>query len=154
MNDLAPAPFDADQIRRGCPPGRVVVTRVPVPDGEDTWWRTTFVECDETTATIESQQMTREMEAIGEPTLAVSTWHDLVGHAAFPAAETIVSAETLVTPVGRLDCLVYRVGGDADGAQILWFARSLPGLPVRTASIAGGREVITSEVIGDSTAGS
>ena len=58
------------------------------------------------------------------------TWLDLQGHASFPADDTTIESETIETPLGELDCLRYTVR-DGASEKIFWFAKDLPGMPVR-----------------------
>lgn len=145
----APTPFTADEIRTGCPPGREVTVRMPA-GGVEVYWRTTFLESDASSVTITNQQVSADGEALDEPTRSESTWEDLRRHALFPASATSVTTVKVSTPMGELSCLRYDV---SDGAEVhrLWFATSLPGLPVRTATLAKGVETVTSVVVADTS---
>lgn len=127
----APTPFTAAEIRRACPAGRVIVVRHHHPGGLTHETVTTFRACD-----VDGAEMTQD-EPGPDGTLVTTsthrvTWLDLQRHASFPEATTTISVETITTPMGSLECLRYDVAGP-DTEQRFWFARSLPGMPVRVA---------------------
>jgi hypothetical protein len=50
--------------------------------------------------------------------------------------------------MGPLDCLRYVVT-DGDDVDTFWFARSLPGMPVRTERATGRRVVATTAILSE-----
>jgi hypothetical protein len=128
--DLTPTPFTAEEIRAGCPPGRVIVLRVEV-DGQLPFLRTNrFVECDDEGALIERSRSSLEGESLGHPLAKRSTWLELQRHAAFPADRTEIASTTLDSPLGVLECLHYTVF-DGDDIDDFWFSPAYPGMPVK-----------------------
>lgn len=140
---LLPTPFTADEIRQGCPDGRLIRLRIEA-DGQLVGFRTNrFSAGDADGATLESQRFAADGTETGPPEADRVTWRQLQAHAAFPAASTTRLAETIETPLGMNECLRYtRVDGDE--VSTFWFARALPGMPIRFESEAGGR--VTSRV--------
>ena len=140
---LLPTPFTADEIRRGCPDGRLIRLLVEI-DGREPFVRTNrFVGGDAEGSTIESQRLTLDGEALGEVEAARTTWLQLQAHASFPADSTTRAAEMIETPLGSQDCLRYT---RTEGAEVstFWFARSAPGMPIRYQFEEAGR--VTSRV--------
>ncbi len=137
---LLPTPFTADEIRRGCPDGRLIRLLVEV-DGQEPFHRTNrFVGGDAEGATIESQRLTLDGRPLGEVDAARATWTQLQAHASFPAATTTRIAETIETPLGSNDCVRYT---QTDGATVstFWFAKAAPGMPIRYQAEESGRIV-------------
>lgn len=129
--DHAPTPFTADEIRRGCPPGRSITIRHTNQDASEENWLTVFVEANEEGALLTNQRVTQSSEPVGEASEFRATWDELQPHASFPADITTIETESLSTPLGTFECLRYTIE-EADGTKVLWFAPALPGLPVRT----------------------
>ena len=69
--------------------------------------------------------------------------------ASFPAALCTVQSEELDSPLGRLDCRVYRLRG-GDQVTTFWFAVDRPGMPVRVETRSKGRVTSAMEMVGDS----
>lgn len=139
---LAPTPFTADEIREGCPAGRVIRLRVEA-EGEAAFDRVSrFVACDEAGATIERSRLTPDGEPLAGSGVGRVTWGDLQAHASFPADATAIEQERIDTATGRLECLRYTV---RDGAmeEVRWFARDLPGLPIQSLTRTDGRVVLS-----------
>ena len=132
--DHAPTPFTAAQIRDACRPGLTLDVRV---DGDHPMtWRTRYLTCDDEGATFE-----RTTDG-GSPEPGQARWLELQEHASFPLAQTTIEPERIETPLGVLDCLRYTVR-DGDVEKVLWFATSLPGMPVRMTTRRDGRVVAT-----------
>lgn len=137
---LLPTPFSADEIRQGSPDGRLIRLLVEV-DGQPSLLRTNrFSDGDAEGATIASQRLTLEGEPLGEIEAARSTWAELQAHASFPEATTSRVAEAMETPLGLLDCWRY-AQDDGDSSATFWFARSIPGMPIRYQAEESGRIV-------------
>jgi hypothetical protein len=142
----APTPFTADEIRRGCPSGRTIRLRVDAA-GEAPYLRVSrFVGCDEAGATLERAHLSLDGSPLAEPEVARVTWRDLQAHASFPAEATTIEPERIGTAIGELDCLRYTV---RDGAteKVFWFARDLPGMPVRSLTRTAGEVAATVSVV-------
>ena len=134
----APTPFTADEIRRGCPPGRTIRLLVE-SEGHEPLIRTNrFVSCDDEGAVIERARLTTEGEPTGPVETDHATWAELQAHASFPVEHTDVEPERIELPIGTLDCLRYRVR-DGSSIQTFWFAVSAPGMPVKYTTEESGR---------------
>jgi hypothetical protein len=129
----APTPFTADEIRAGCPQGRMIRLRIEEAGSDSTTRDIRFVRCDADGADQEFRQFDASGRALDEPLVRHSTWRELQEHASYPSDRTRVEPEALETPMGRLDCLRYSVA-DGDRLDVSWFARDLPGMPVRSES--------------------
>jgi hypothetical protein len=101
----------------------------------------TFITTDEAGATIERGPL-----AGGDVTRTTTTWAELQAHAAFPAAATTIAEEALELSMGTLDCLRYTVK-DGEGEDVFWFAKALPGMPVRFSRQENGRTLNTTTMI-------
>ena len=86
-------------------------------------------------ATFESGGQTRRL-----------SWVDLQSHASFPASVTTIDDVTIEIPIGRLDCLRYTVTGE-DEVYTFWFAKDLPGMPVRHMTEIDGAVTSISTVV-------
>lgn len=133
----APTPFTADEIRAGCPTGRTVTARTEAAGEPDRVDVTVFVETDEEGALLESNGQRHRV-----------TWRDLQSHASFPADVTTISEEVIEIPLGRMECLSYRVVGD-DTASTFWFAKDRPGMPVLFTTATDDAVLSTTFVIAD-----
>ena len=137
---FAPTPFTAEEIRDGCPQGRTITLQVERAGASTLAQVTRFVRCDDEGATVERGQLSSSGEPIGAPETERSTWRELQTHASFPADRTEIRPERIDTPLGELDCLRYTVS-DGPTVRTFWFARSLPGMPVRSETLEAGRVV-------------
>lgn len=135
--DHAPTPFTADEIRRGCPTGRTVTARTEAAGEPDSVDVTLFLETNEVGALLESNGTTHRV-----------TWKDLQSHASFPADVTSIDEEVVEIPLGRMECLRYRVAGD-DTVSTFWFAKDRPGMPVLFVTEQTGTIISTTFVIDD-----
>ena len=142
----APTPFTADEIRSACPTGRTAVLAVTDSEGRVHHRLSRFVDCDEDGATFERGASTPDGEAVGALQALRVSWLDLQGHASFPATAVTIEPDVVELPVGRLDCLRYTVV-DGDEVTTYWFARALPGMPVKVVAATAGRVVETTEMV-------
>jgi hypothetical protein len=126
----APTPFTADEIRRGCPRGRVSRTRVEAPGRPPVVRVNRFVECDEDGAVIARSTRDEDGNKVGDDQLDRTTWCDLQEHASFPAEQVEITRVELDGPLGLLPCLRYTVTDD-DGVATFWFADEIAGMPVQ-----------------------
>ncbi|MDZ5622422.1 hypothetical protein SFC88_16380 [Nocardioides sp. HM23] len=142
----APTPFTAAEIRERCAVGKTIRVLVEI-EGEAPYHRvTTYVECDDSGATIRRSTLALDHSPLAEPEIEHVTWLGLQSHASFPAADTTIESERIETALGELDCLRYTVR-DGEGEKVLWFAKDLPGMPVRFLTRAGGEVVMTVSVV-------
>src|SRR6266550_4810675 len=105
--DHRPAPFTADEIRIGCPPGRTVRSLVVEAGSEPYVQVTRFVSGDAEGAEQESWTETPDGDRLTETRRRRSTWLDFQGHASMPVATTEIVEEGIEIPAGRYDCLRY-----------------------------------------------
>ncbi|MBO9627460.1 MAG: hypothetical protein J7484_13955 [Microbacterium sp.] len=119
---LLPTPFTADEIRAAAGSGLTIGIRIDLPDGSTATRVNRFSETDADGATLERWSLADRSDVSADRV----TWLDLQRHAAFDAATTTASTETLSTPLGDLACLRYDT---EDG--VYWFALAHPGMPVR-----------------------
>jgi len=133
----APTPFTADEIRQGCPAGRTVTARTEAAGEPDRVDITVFVETDDRGALLESNGQRHRV-----------TWRELQNHASFPAEVTTVHEDVVEGPLGRMDCLSYRVVA-ADTVSTFWFEKGRPGMPVLFTTEVAGALVSTTMVIAD-----
>ncbi len=145
----APTPFTADEIRDGCPAGRTIRLRVHVADQTSFLRVSRFVDCDETGATMEGFRLSLDGAPLGESEVRRVTWSELQSHASFPAEVTTIAPERIESAIGAMDCLRYTVrDGDAD--EVFWFAKDLPGMPIRYLTRQNGRILTTVSVVDNS----
>jgi hypothetical protein len=129
---LAPTPFSADEIRASCPEGRTIRLLVEPAEGEPFLRMNRFAECDHDGATLERAQLATDGHVVPPVASIRVTWLDLQRHAAFPEAETTIEPDRLELPFGTVECLRYTVRGESE--EVYWFARDLPGMPVKYAT--------------------
>jgi hypothetical protein len=134
-----PTPFTAAEIRAASPAGKRSQQLVEVA-GEPPLTRITqWVDVDEEGGTGLSYTIDAEGQR-SETRRWRAAWLELQGHASMPIATTTIDEAVLDSPMGPLDCLRY-TRRDGDATDTFWFARAMPGMPVRTERIEGGRVV-------------
>jgi len=138
---LAPFPYTAEQIRDASPLGRVFRHRI-VENGAVNIAETRFVAVDATTATFETIVSDEAGKQLAPPQRATATWDELRHHASYPAAATTVEDAAIDTPAGHFECMKYVVRRPHEDGRpsvtIAYFAKQLPGPPVRMIVEAGG----------------
>ena len=144
--DQAPTPFTADEIRDACPSGRVGVLRVTEADGTTSHRAYRFLEAGPEGVRFGGSPSDPQGEPLGPLRDRVCTWLELQGHASYPAAATRIEEDEVDVPAGLLDCLRYTV---EDGGEVstMWFARSIPGPPVKVVETVDGRVTQTTELV-------
>jgi hypothetical protein len=144
--DHLPTPFTAAEIRAGCPPGRELRFRFERLGQQPLIRVTRYLGLDADTALQEAWQESVDGQPRDELEREQSTWFDLQQHASFPAATTTCEPDHVATPAGSFDCLRYtRV--DEQGLWRFWFARDLPGQPVRFEQQVGEQVVFSATLI-------
>lgn len=129
----APRPFSAEQIRQAMPVGHVVRLRVEAQGAEPQELRWEVTAADATRCTIASKVYDLRGALVRDEGAGTSQWTELREHAAFPAAETVITSGTIEVPAGRFETRVYRVtsrDGSFTMVKTLHFATTLPGPPV------------------------
>lgn len=136
--DHLPTPFSAADIRRACAPGRRNVFLIEAA-GESHHLIWEFVAADDDGGEGVSEQRSLEGDQLSPPTRDRSTWAELQAHASFPASQTEITPTVIDTPPGAFPAWLYTI---SDGTTIkeAWFARDLPGPPVRIVTAQDGRQ--------------
>jgi len=148
--DHLPTPFTAAEIRAGCPPGRTLRFRIERAGEEPMIRVSRYAEVDGEGAVQESWAEDLDGGGLSEPEHERSTWLELQEHASFPRAITERGEEEeLSIPSGRFACLRY-TRTDPDAVWRFWFARELPGQPVRYEREVSG-EIVFSAILIDNT---
>lgn len=129
--DHLPTPFTAAEIRDATRPGHTLRLRLEASGDEPVERVTRFVETDDEGAVQESQRFNAAGEPLEEPSWRRSSWLDFQSHASFPAATTTRGEEPIDLAFGRFDAWRYTVV-EENREERYWFARDLPGMPVRT----------------------
>jgi hypothetical protein len=137
-----PTPFTADEIRAGNPVGSTIRMRIERAGADPMIHVSRYVLADDHEALRESWDESLDGERLGEPEESRETWLQLQEHASFPAVETRIDEEVIDLPIGRVACVRY-TQATGDGGRTFWFARDLPGQPVRW-EIRRGDEVLVS----------
>jgi len=150
---LAQAPFTAEQIRDATPVGRTY--RFALRQGEQEVQVTVrFTKVAPDQASMERTIVDASGKVLEQATEDTS-WQQIVGHAAYPADATEITDATVEVPAGTFDAMLYTVSGEQDGKPVvsrMYFAKSLPGAPVKT-EITVGDQVVFSMVLIEHVAG-
>ncbi|MGZ6372329.1 MAG: hypothetical protein ACXWL8_02930 [Candidatus Limnocylindria bacterium] len=144
-----PTPFTAEEIRGACRPGRELRLRVERLGHEPVIHVARYVGGDEEMALQESWDESPAGDHLSEPEPSRETWLDLQAHASFPAASTERAEETIDIAAGPLACLRYTQTLE-DGMRTFWFAKDLPGQPVRW-EIRSGNQLVLAVVLLENT---
>jgi hypothetical protein len=139
--EAAPYPFTVLQIRAGCAPGRTIEYRVEAPGEAARTERWSFAEADPETAKITTTTFDTDGKQVGPPVVETAKWTELHEHAHFPQAATTIDVEPITLPAGTFETMRYVVT-KGDVVKTYWFARSLPGPPVRLEVSKGGKTVM------------
>jgi len=138
----APYPYSVYQIRAGCPYGRSVEYRIEKAGETPTVERWSFAPVDGETVNVTTETFDAVGNSAGPPKTSSAKWTELHEHARFPQAATTIQDETVSLPAGTFDCMHYTVT-KGDVVSSFWFARSLPGPPVKMEVTKGGKTVMT-----------
>jgi len=136
---MAPRPFTVEQLRAAFPVGTKLRFRIEAegkPAIEERW---EVVAADAVGCTIASKvHDAASGEVVEDEGGAVSTWAELVEHAAFPVALTKIEDGSVTVPAGTFETRRYTVS-DLDGTvRVFDFAPSLPGPPVKLTATRDG----------------
>jgi len=141
--DHAPTPFTADEIREACPEGRTDTYRIELRSEKPAKYTLKFLKCDREGAEVESTNIPED----GKPktTKDRQAWVDFQTQASFLEIDTKITDETIETPAGKFECRVYTVQKrEGDPAVVrMYFAKKLPGHPVKMTSEENGKIVFT-----------
>jgi hypothetical protein len=139
---LAPKPCTLDELRAGCPAGRVIEHRIVEAGKAPRVERVVFVAVDEAGAELEATTFDERGNVVEGPSRAKAKWPELHDHASFPADRTTISEEAVTVPAGTFECKLYVVRKDDGIEQRLHFAQNLPGPPVRMVLVKGGETLL------------
>jgi hypothetical protein len=134
--DTFPTPYSAEQIRDATRPGRSYTWRIENGNAPAVERQITFGPTDATGAELSSDGEVRRV-----------TWEELRKHAEFPRAAVTTRDETITTPAGTFECVVYVVARGAGEISTFYFAKSMPGAPVLFFVDKGGARTMTSTLI-------
>ena len=135
----------------GSPVGRTIRVLVEV-DGVEPYVRVQrYVWTNERSATTERWRETVDGVPVSDVEERDTTWQQLQAHASFPADQTTIEPDTIDTPLGIIDCLRYTVR-DGGTVKRLWYARHLPGVPVKVVVREENRVVSTVTMIANNFA--
>lgn len=142
--DVAPLPYTPAAIRETCAPGTAITLEVRAGDSASlltfrwTGGDEAFGEYDQILTDAEGNVLAHSAER--------TAWAELQQHAAYPAAATTITEESVEGPTGRWDCWHYTVerGGNVEH---YWFAKKKPGPPVRVRIESGGQIVQSMELV-------
>jgi hypothetical protein len=145
--DHLPTPFSAEEIRAACAAGRLTVYRVREGDAEPYVMRWEFIAGDEHEG--QARRWTEQIDGtpLTDPHESSSSWEALQGHASYRADRTTLEATRVTLECGEFDCWLYTSTGDDGMVSRAWFARTLPGPPVRFESESDGRVVYANDLI-------
>jgi hypothetical protein len=138
----APYPYSVTEIRLGCPLGRTLEYRIEKAGAAPIVERWVFTPLDGDTVKIATTTFDAMGNPVGEPASESAKWTELHEHARFPHAATRISNESLTVPAGTFDVMKYVVT-KGDEVNTYWFARTLPGPPVKRETVKGGQTVLT-----------
>jgi hypothetical protein len=142
----APTPFSAEQIRKGCPPGRVITLKIERPGKDPVQQKLHFVGGDKEFAEIEFVPMDKDGKHLREPVMRRSKWTALQAHASMPEKGLVITEGEVKVPVGKFKCWVYTQTTEAGGrktVRTLHFAKKLPGPPVLVTVDVNGKRTQT-----------
>ncbi|MBK8254234.1 MAG: hypothetical protein IPK82_16395 [Polyangiaceae bacterium] len=140
--EMAAAPYTAAEIRDNWPTGKKVVFRV-VEDGKPETVRTVeFVKSDSAGAQIRMTE-TDTKGAVIRSGDSTATWEELRSHGEFPKDKTTVTQRTTVSPMGTLECTVYKVEEGEGQVHTYHFAKKFPGPPVLHFVEKGDKRIMT-----------
>ncbi len=154
-SQLARPPFTAAQIRDATQAGRTYVWKLTA-EGRSFRRRLKFVEVDAEQATTEAVNLLDDGNPLGETELKTQTWDDFVKHAAWPKDGTTITDDHITVGAGEFDCMLYTIDEQKEGQHVVtraWFAKNLPGAPVKMIVEVDGKQVTELELLEHSAGG-
>ncbi len=133
----APTPYSAAEIREGCPVGREIVLLIEHGSEAPAVQTIRFLTAGEEGAEQETQTSRANGEPHGEAQRSTSTWDQLQAHASYPESATSIEEVDLDIQAGSFRCLRYTVT-DGTTVSTFWFAKTLPGMPVKVTTVEDG----------------
>jgi hypothetical protein len=126
----APTPYTAAEIRAHSGEGRINKWRMVSSKGEFISVQR-FLGADARGAKIQSFLTRADGVQSGSGEDMSGTWEEFQSHASYPAEQTVITSDRVNVPAGEFDCWLYRVREEPDTVLRFWFAKDLPGPPVR-----------------------
>jgi len=158
QSDHLPTPYSAEEIRERCRPGYTVIHKVTFVGREPILRMTVFLHSEEDMAKFGGRELRMDGTAIRYMQPSESTWEELQSHASWPESRAEVVSETIEVPAGTFDCWKYTVTSPKnettpDGEElpvrqlVAWFAKDLPGHPVKMLQQLDGQTVMAMELM-------
>lgn len=147
---FAPTPFSAEEIRRACDTGRWIETRISDHGKPPLRQLTVFIAANDQDASLTVQEIDDGGRLVGEKMTARVSWKTLQGHASFAEEACRIESTLLKSPLGNLPCWLYTVRGRENGRERVdryWFAREMPGPPVRFSRSLDGQTLFVQEIV-------
>ncbi len=153
--DHLPTPFSAEQIRGASPEGYTTRHLIETSGRPPVQSVNAFHGGDETMARFRYYTATAEGELMGEVQTGEAPWAELQAHASFPTERTTVETAAVEVAAGAFDCWRYTVRGavPVEGGEPrtvvsqFWFAKELPGPPVKMVQTIDGEVAMTMELL-------
>ena len=142
----APTPFTAEQIREACPVGRRSTFRVEIPGRTPILQTFHFTAADAEGAEVTFTLRDDAGKSVGEVTTSRSNWSGFQAHASYPLEQTTITEAEETVPAGTFAGFLYRVEGDGRATEA-FFARDLPGPPVRMVRTRDGKAEMTMTLV-------
>jgi hypothetical protein len=134
---VAPYPYTVEEIRAGCNFGRAIEYDVRDANGQIQMERWVFRPIDPLTVEITTQSFDEKGGPVGTPAVETDKYAELHEHARFPQNATVIDEATVRLAAGTYDCMHYVVT-QGDTVKEFWFAKTLPGPPVKMTITKGG----------------
>lgn len=138
--------FGVEELRAGCPQGRVIEIRVEENGKPTHIERMEFVSVDAETATVHATSRDEAGTILSDQT-GKARWDELAMHGRFPAKSTATEDNVSITvPAGTFTTRAFHVDAGAT-KRTLWFSTTLPGPPVKFTTEEGGVVVMTATML-------
>jgi hypothetical protein len=141
-----PTPFSAAEIRDASVPGLTIRSLIERQGAEPVIRVVRFDARDADGGFGDSWTEAPDGARLTEPERHHSTWLELQGHASMPAQRTTIDEETFEIPAGRFEGWRY-ARTDGEKVDTFWFAKSMPGAPLRYETRVGGEVVFRSTAV-------
>ena len=144
-------PVSLGAFRAAFPAGTIIRMQMTAPGQPvvQSLWR--WVEVNAEGGKMSSQVLAADGTVLEDEGTTFTPWTELMGHARFPKAQTVVSRAVVDVPAGRFETTLYTVTRVADtGATVVdryHFVDELPGPPVRYTTEQDGTEVFRMEMV-------
>ncbi len=147
-----PTPFTAGEIMKSCSPGHTLTFLVEAEDEAPAHHISKFIDGGDNRANYIFSQTDIEGALIETPKTLSDEWMALQAHASFPKSETKLTEEIITVSAGEYDCWLYtqilpinhpETGVASSRVLKFWFAKKLPGPPVKFTMDNGGKQVFS-----------